>query len=183
MRRLALALILFGAAAPANAKILLWDTIAVVPEASGEHLFRFSVNENAYIEVTTGVTKGNWFPSDGPHVANLFAELTDGNADMMTYHSPFLDVTVPENHPFIAPRTDPPIEGFSSRLTRGAVDLHGWIVEEIMVSFGLRNLGQDPTYRVSVYGEAPEPSAALLFVLGGVGVWHVRARRCRWRQS
>lgn len=136
---------------------------------------RFGVSESAYIERPAGSSVRDFYASDGPHVAALFAAMTNGVNNPFTWQAADFSHTFNENLFFTPVLTAPPLQGYSSFLTQPKIDLQGWRIDFIQIN--VSNFETEKRYSVTVYGTAPEPTSAALFVFGLCAMGHRYHRR------
>lgn len=135
----------------------------------GTHTLRISTSDTAYIEHVADGRDSSYRAADAPHIAALIADLTNGINQLVTYNNmsatdSFLESTFLNN------------TGYGNLLP--GPDMRIAVVDHIQVSWGFQ--GQ---YDVRVWGAAPEPTSAALFVLGCCGAHAMAGRFPRRRLS
>lgn len=168
MRRTVLSLALVLLASPAGAEpVLIWQGFTLHSPISFPHTFRLATSESAFIE--TSVMGGPAYelrPTDNAAAAAFFASLTDGDLDTITWSTNDWSETMDENRFFGFSFSAPPLRGASNYwyFTEGKTDLAGAVLDRIEFSVGTSNGMQ--RHNAYLYGAFPEPSSAIMLLLG-----------------
>jgi hypothetical protein len=173
--RFAIAVLVVLLVAPQASARELWRAWIDAPIPDTPHIFHFGTSTTGFIDFPVGVnTLHDYTASDGPNVAALFAEMTNGVDDGLQFKTPAFEYNVPENHLFRV-WTMPPVNGFSLSLDLlGPVDLQGFDIEYIRI-IPLHTAGFS-RYSMLVFGYVPEPSSLALLVLAVLGQLTLRLR-------
>jgi hypothetical protein len=170
-------------ASPAAAKESVSAWFATIETVHPEvvHTIRFGTSDTAYVERTSAPLAMLFRASDGPNVAALFNDMTNGVNNPFTWQTPSFSHTVAENAFFVWPPVETPIFGYSAWVHQPKVDLQGWTIDTISLRAAARSFFEPSgpyKYTVEVFATAPEPGGFALFVLGMVAMGH-RIRRSK----
>lgn len=149
--------------------------------------FRFSTSETAYVEHIPANGAHVYTAGDGAHIAALFADLANGIANPLTWSTGEANLTVDENYLFSEPYYASPLAGSALFFSPAETDFGPFVtVESVRITSQIRI---DPpgvtsrAYFVTIRGTLPEPSSAMLFVLGVCGVHGYQRRNVRVKVS
>lgn len=154
----------------AAADTLFGGAVGLTPPAEPLN-FRISYSDIAYLQISPGPAT-TFFSGDAPNVDAFIVKLTDGVTDDVTLTNFDWTYTVPENYFWSNTSTAAPVFGqIIGGVTPDMVDLYGFTISDVWMRIA-------PTgYLFQVSGQAPEPSSAMLLIIGLLTTGHRYQRR------
>lgn len=171
-----LALVLLASPA-AGEPVRVWLGGVADVDHSAYRDFTISTSPTAYVTLHINNGLHQFTAADGPNVAALFADMTNGVNNPLTFSTSTFTYTVDEDHFFTTTPTPPPIVGSSSYITPPAIDLAGWNIDYIQLSRS--NSGGIRRYHFEVLAHVPEPSTPAMLLMLCVGLAHIRISSSR----